>query len=332
MKKTLAAWLIILTCQTVFTSPGNAQQDDVVRVDTNLVNIFFSAIGRDNEFLTSLEKGDVKIFEDGVNQEVLTFQRETDRPLAIALLIDISGSQKRMLSQEKDAAKAFVNSVLRRGKDQVAVISFAGDPFLEQPLTNKTYNAETALDRIKLVQGTLGYQGAGIILPVGTKPATGSLSYTSAIWDSLWITCRSLFSSLPLGTRKVIVLVTDGEDTSSRANLDETTEIANKSDAVIYTIGVGDTSIADGVNKRTLGKLARETGGQFFSPKKDQELDAAFARIENELHSQYLLTYAPQNRSSAQPYRSVKIEIDNKTLRGRKLRLFHRQGYYFRSN
>jgi hypothetical protein len=101
--------------------------------------------------MTSFERSDVTVYEDGVRQEILTFQKSTDRPLSLALLIDISGSEKRRLIEEKMA------------------------------------------DRIQPVKGVLGYQGKGTILPAGAKPATGSLSYTSAIWDALWITSRHLF-------------------------------------------------------------------------------------------------------------------------------------------
>jgi VWFA-related protein len=316
--------------QYVFIANGQTEQDAVIRVDTNLVNVFFSAVDRNNRFMTSFEQPDVTVYEDGVQQEILTFQKYTDRPLSLALLLDISGSEKLTLRDEKVAAKLFVDAVIRSEVDQVAIISFAGDPFLEQSLTNKVQDVRRAIEQVEAVSGVRGYRGKGTVLPIGARPASGSLSYTSAIWDALWITSRHLFSTLPVNMRRVVVIVTDGEDTSSRANLDEAIDIALHTDTVIYAIGVGDASIADGVNKSTLSKLALRTGGRFFLPRKNEDLTSAFTHIANELRSQYLLTYAPGNKSGEQSYRQVRIEIGDSKSRQYRPRLFYRPGYYFK--
>lgn len=326
----VAHFIIIVLCQGVLIANAQTEPDTVIRVNTNLVNLFFSAIDKDARFFTSLQRADVKVYEDGIEQEILTFQYQTNRRLAIALLIDISGSEKTSLPQEKAAAKSFVDTVIRERDDQVAIISFAADPFLEQSLTSNVADSWTALDRVEPIRGVRGYQGKGRALPSGAKPAAGSLSYTSAIWDALWITCRHVMATVPVSSRRVVVIVTDGEDTSSRANLEEAIDIAIKTDTVVYVIGVGDTSIGDRVNKRTLSKLALETGGQFFAPKKDKDLAGAFDQIAKELRSQYLLTYAPRNNSADAAYRLVRVEVSSPILRRRPLRLFYRPGYYFR--
>lgn len=334
MKRILRIFLscfVIVVSQSVFTAYGQTVEDQVIRVETNLVNVFFAAVDKDNRFVRSLNRTDVTVYEDGVKQAILTFEHDTDRSLSLALLIDISGSEKLMLGEEKTAAKSFVDAVIRRHVDQIAIISFAADPFLEQSLTNRIEDAQRAIDRVEAVKGVRGYQGKGTVLPIGAKPASGSLSYTSAIWDALWITCRHLLSPLPVNTRRVIVIVTDGEDTSSRANLDEAIDITLQADTVIYAIGVGDTSIGEGVNKTTLSKLALRTGGQFFSPRKDEDLAGAFERIANELRSQYLLTYVPRNKEAEQSYRQVRIEIHDPKSRSDRPRLFYRPGYYFKS-
>lgn len=325
--KTFGFCLVIALSQCAFIANGQGEPDDVIRVDTNLVSLFFSAVDKNNQFMTSFERSDVTVYEDGVRQEILTFQKSTDRPLSLALLIDISGSEKRTLVEEKIAAKSFLDAVIRRELDHVAIISFAADPFLEQPLTNNIDEAKRAIDRIQPTKGVLGYQGKGMVMPAGAKPATGSLSYTSAIWDALWITSRQLFSPLPANMRRVMVIVTDGEDTSSRANLDEAIDITLHTDTVVYAIGVGDTSVTDGVNKSTLSKIALRTGGQFFSPRKEEDLTGAFERIANELRNQYLLSYVPLNRNAEPAYRRLRIEIGNTKSRPR---LFYRPGYYFR--
>ncbi len=328
--KILGSCFIIVFSPNVFAAHGQTEQDQVIRVDTNLVNLFFAAVDTDNRFVRSLDRADVTVYEDGVKQEIVTFQHDTDRSLSLALLIDISGSEKLTLGEEKTAAKSFVDAVIRSHVDQIAIISFAADPFLEQPLTNRIEDAQRAIDRVEPVRGVRGYQGKGTVLPAGAEPASGFLSYTSAIWDALWITCRHLFSPLPVNTRRVIVIVTDGEDSSSRANLDEAIDITLQTDTVIYAIGVGDTSIAEGVNKTMLSKLALRTGGQFFLPRKDEDLTGAFERIANELRSQYLLTYVPRNKDAEQSYRQVRIEIDDSKSRRNRPRLFYRPGYYFK--
>lgn len=328
--KKLGACLLIALSQCVFLANGQTEQDPVIRTDTHLINVFFSAIDKDNRFVTSFERSDVTVYEDGVQQEILTFQKYTDRPLSLALLIDISGSEKLALGEEKIAAKSFVDALVKSDLDQLAVISFAADPFLEQSLTSKVEDVKRAIDRIEPVKGVRGYQGKGTVLPIGAKRATGSLSYTSAIWDALWITSRHLFSTLPVNTRRVIVIVTDGEDTSSRANLDEAIDITLQTDTVIYAIGVGDSLVAGGVNKSTLRRLAQRTGGQFFSPRKDEDLTGAFERIANELRSQYLLTYVPRNTSTEHSYRKVRVEVGDSKSKSSRPRLFYRPGYYFK--
>ncbi|HLM56929.1 MAG TPA: hypothetical protein VK422_12495, partial [Pyrinomonadaceae bacterium] len=110
-------------------------EDDVERVETDLTNVLFTAVDRNKRFVTSLKKEDVRVLEDGVAQQVFAFQRETDRPLSLAILIDTSISQERTLPEEKSAAQRFVDAVIRPSKDEVAVLSFTGDTTLEQGLT-----------------------------------------------------------------------------------------------------------------------------------------------------------------------------------------------------
>lgn len=328
LQKIVGACFIIIICQSLFTITAQTEPADVVRIDSNLVTVFFSGVDKNQAFITTLERGDVKLFENGIEQQILTFQRETERPLSIALLIDISGSQKNTLALEKAAAKSFTDAVLRRPGDQLAVISFAADPFLEQELTTKLTDVEKAIDAVSTIKGYLGYQGSGILLPVGAKRAEGSLSYTSAIWDALWLTCKSVLSAVPVDKRRVIVILTDGEDTSSRASIEEAITQVSQTNAIVYVIGIGDSALAEGVNRKTLGKLARETGGKFFSPKRDEDLKNAFRGIEKELRSQYLMTYVPENRDANLSYRHLRIQISNRKFREQGIQLFHRPGYY----
>jgi Ca-activated chloride channel homolog len=325
MKRLLATCIIVFLGHTLFSLVGQGRRDDVLKIETNLVNVFFSAVDKDKKFFNSLEHSDVKVYEDGVEQQIQTFQQSTDRPLLIALLIDVSGSEQNRLPEEKAAAKSFADTLIR-GRDHLAVISFAADSFLEQPLADKIGEAQTAIDRISVITGRRGYQGMGTILPAGTKAASGSLSYTSAIWDALWITCHNVMAEAPGNSRKVIVIVTDGQDTSSRASIDESINEALKRGVVIYLIGVGDSTIGDGVNKRALGQIARRTGGKMFAPKKDDDLRSAFQSTAEELRSQYLATYVTHSKS-AESYRQIRVELANPD-RSRGLRFFYQPGYY----
>jgi Ca-activated chloride channel family protein len=329
IKRVLAACgVIVLVWHGFFTSSAQ-EKIDTLTTDTNLVTVYLSVVDRQTNFLTSLSRDDIKVYEDGIEQRISTFQQATDRPVSIALLMDISGSERNTLSREKSAAKSFAAAVIQRPIDQLAVISFAADPFLEHSLTNTVKDADEAIERIGRIQGTQGYQGSGEILPAGSQPAGGTLSYTSAIWDAVWITCRYVMAAQPLNSRKVVVLVTDGEDTSSRANLDEAIDIAIKTDAMVYVIGIGDNSIADGVNRSTLSKLATSTGGQVFFPRKDEDLGKSFQKIAQDLRSHYVVTYVPRRGNvSERSFREIRIELTNSSQRARH-KMFYRKGYYF---
>jgi Ca-activated chloride channel family protein len=318
--------LSLLSLQT----NGQDAADEILRIDTNLVNLFFTAFDRDNRLITNLTREDLKLFEDGKAQKILLFESETNRALNVAILVDISGSQKTTLELEKTTIRAFVESVLQNRDDKVALVSFAADPFLEQPLTSDLSATQQALERVKTVRGVMGYQGLGTILPVGTKPAGGFLSYTSAIWEAIAESCRSVLKPGSVDARRIIVIVTDGNDTSSRSSLKEAIDAAIQSDAMVYAIGVGDSSLSDGVNQETLKRLSFETGGRFFAPKRNEDLNEAFKKIATELRSQYLVTYVPQKEDQAGgSYRRIRLVI-NKGKQTENLRLVYRSGYYFK--
>lgn len=260
-------------------------------------------------------------------QEVFAFQRETDRPLSIAILIDVSASEELTLPAEKAAARAFVNTVIRAGKDEAAIISFTGEATLEQGLTGSAKRLQEAIERVEVVFPP-GYVGGGVVVrstpPIfDPDPRAGS----TAIWDAIWVTAEELLAETHEKTRRTIILLTDGVDTSSRLKRSEAIERTVKADAVIYSVGIGD-SVNFGVEKETLRKLSERTGGRAFFPKDEADLRAAFAQIEQELRSQYLVAYAPANKKKDGSYRQVKIEVTNPELRKQKLQLTYRQGYF----
>ncbi|MGB8509862.1 MAG: VWA domain-containing protein, partial [Pyrinomonadaceae bacterium] len=302
-------------------------EDDVLRVETDLTNTLFTAVDRNKRFITTLKQEDVRVFEDNTEQQVFTFQRETDRPLSLAILIDTSGSQERTLPEEKRAAREFVDAVVRPTKDEVAVVSFTGEVVLEQGLTGNTSRVRRAIDKVEFI-APAGYIGGGVV--VGTPPIADpslSLAGWTAIWDAIWVTSNDVLSNTSDKTRRAMILLTDGVDTKSRMKLADAVNSALKSDAIIYAIGIGDDYV-DGVDKGSLNKIAERTGGRAYFPRNEEDLRVAFVQIQEELRSQYLLAYSPTNKAKDGSYRQVRIEVVNPELRKQNLRLTYRQGYF----
>ena len=303
--------------------------DDVLRVEADLTNILFTAVDKNKRFITTLRQEDIRVTEDGAPQEIFTFQRETDRPLSLAILIDTSASQERTLPEEKAAASAFVDAVIRPEKDEVAVLSFTGEATLEQGLTGSVARVRRAIERVEFVPPS-GYMGGGVVVP-GTPPISGTnqtLAGSTAIWDALWITSDEVLSETSDKTRRAIILISDGVDTSSRLKMNEAIDRTVKTDAVIYSIGIGDSYGFDGVEAGSLRKVSERTGGRAFFPKSEADLRAAFAQIQLELRSQYLVAYSPTNKRRDGSFRQVRVEVVNPELRKQNLRLTYRQGYF----
>ncbi len=314
------------------TPPKAARADsepeaDVVRVETDLVNTLFTAVDRDRHFVTTLRSEDVRIFENDVPQSVSMFQRETDRPLSLAILIDTSESQRGVMAQEKLAARAFVQSVIRPRIDRAAVLSFTGIPKLEQALTGDPVRLRKGIDqvRVELSAENQRLLAAGEDpLPIEQDPS----GYTS-IWDALWLTIQEELIKTPDNTRRAIILLSDGDDTASRKGKQEVIDLAVMSDVVIYSIGIRDPDFPEGkLDAGALRKVSDKTGGRAFIPAAPGDLTQAFSQIDQELRSQYLIAYSPTNKNRDATYRRLRIEIINPELRKQKLQLLYRQGYY----
>lgn len=303
------------------------ESDEVVRVETNLTNIFFTAADKNKRFIGTLKKEDIRILEDDKPQEIFTFQQNVDIPLSTAILIDCSASEERTLPDEKAAARSFLEAVLRPGKDEAAIVSFTGEVTLEQGFTGNIERLRRAIDRVEFVPPS-GYIGGGVVVG-GTPPISDTnqaLAASTAIWDAVWATSNELLQDSAENTRRAIILLSDGEDTISRVKMHEAIERAQKADALIYTIGIGD-SYQFGVNEGALRKLAEHTGGRAYFPRSEKELRDAFAQIQRDLREQYLVAYAPSNKARDGSYRRIHIEVVNSDLR-KQLKLNHRSGYF----
>ena len=309
-------------------SPTPPEDIEVLRTETDLTNLLFTATDKDRRYITTLQQNDIRVLEDGVPQTIFTFQRETDRPLAIAFVIDVSISEERTLPDEKAAARSFIESVIRSSKDQAAIIPFEGYAHLEAPLSRDVISIYRALDTVEVAYPA--YTGSAPAIG-GITSAPGTIAPpkegTTAIWDSIAVTCRNVLGHSSSQRRRAIILLTDGQDTSSRVPRETAIEQALLSETVVYAIGIGDKKY-DGINKKALDEVAEKTGGRAFYPKKTTDLSAAFQEIEQELRSQYLIAYTSTNRQHDGKFRSMKIEITNPVLAKEKLTLRYRPGYF----
>jgi len=306
-------------------------EPEVVRVETNLVNTLFTAVDKDRHFITSLRAEDVRIFENEVAQPVSLFEHETDRPLSLAILVDTSRSQVGVLEDEKSAARKFVDSVIRPDKDRAAVISFTGVPKVEQDLTNDLVRLRRGIERVKIEFSPENERR----LALGEDPLPKDQDPTgyTGIWDAMWATLNNHLTKAPEQTRKAIILLSDGDDTSSTIKKQDVIDLAVKFDAVIYSIGIRDRDFPEGkLDSDALKKISDRTGGRAFFPTQPSELQQAFSQIDQELRSQYLIAYSPVNKNRDGSYRRIRLELVNPELRKQKLQLLYREGYYARGN
>lgn len=295
---------------------------------SNLVDIPFTALDKEKHFVATISKEDVRVLEDGVPQEVISFQRRTDQPLSLVIMVDTSISQERSLPNQKIAAATFVDSAIRQGKDHAAIISFSDHATLEQALTSDVVQLRQAIAGIEF-KPPPGYIRLGqyTVNPPIQKTNQPTPPGSTAIWDAVWATSDKLLSQTPEKTQRAIILITDGQDTSSLRKQAEAIDRALRANIVIYAIGIGDEEYA-GIAKGPLQKLAERTGGHAFVPKTWNDLRAVFESIEQELNSQYMVTYSSTNKKTGDEIRKVKIEIINPALRKQGLHLSYQPGYF----
>ncbi len=307
------------------------RSDEVVRTETNLTNILFTAADKQKRFVANLKREDIRVLEDGVSQEIFTFQPNVDLPLSLAILIDTSGSEERTLPEEKAAARSFLETVVRPNKDEAAIVSFTGEVTLEQGLTGNIARLRRAIDQVEFVPPS-GYIGGGVVVG-GTPPISGTqqaLAGSTAIWDAIWATSNELLSDAAEHTRRAIILLTDGDDTISQVHMQDAINRALKADALIYAIGIGDR-YQFGINEGALKKITEGTGGRAYFPRNERELRDSFVQIQIDLREQYLVAYSSSNKNRDGSYRRVAIEIINPETRKENLRLNYRPGYFAKS-
>ena len=275
------------------TQPENL----VVHVD--LVNVLFTVTDRKGKLVTDLEKQNLKISEDNRPQAITNFTRETDLPLTIAILIDTSTSIRDRFKFEQQAAIDFLYRTLRPKKDKALLITFDSAIELVQDYTD---NAELLAKAIRQV-----------------RPGGGT-----KMFDGIYLACQEKLKAE--AGRKVMILISDGDDNLSLGTLTGTLEMAQKSDVSIYTISTNSSGffgITAPKADKVLKRLAEDTGGRAFFPFKAEDLSESFQDISAELRSQHSVAYRSSNPVRDGSFRSVKIERDRKNLRVKA-----RKGYY----
>jgi VWFA-related protein len=309
-------------------TPTASPDEDVERIESDVTNVLLSATDDKRRFVTTLTADDVRLTEDGVAQQLTLFQRETDTPLSLVLLVDTSASQEKVMADERDAAEAFVRSVLRPGQDTASVLSFTGITRLDQPPTGDAAPLLSAIAGLKVE-----YTEANPICRNEDTSSVEEIRCHTAVWDAVALSVREVLSKTPETTRRAVILLSDGDDTISKLRIYQAVEYAVRNNTVVYSMGIRDRGFKYGEMRRDfLRVISESTGGRAFFPRNAQDLAASFSQIEQELRSQYLLSYTSTNRNRDGSLRKVRIEIINPRLRKQKLRLLYRQGYYAKTN
>src|SRR6266849_3603428 len=302
------------------------KSDQTIKTVVNLVDVLFTVLNRRNKLVPELEKSDFKIWDDKFPQEIRYFSKQTDVPLRIGMLLDTSNSIRDRIKFEQDASINFLFSVLRRNKDEAFAMTFDDEP--------------------QIVQGFTG--DAGALRDQIIKTRAGG---ATAIYDAIYEACVKQLSHPPRPpgdqpdvVRRVMILISDGDDNLSNHTRTEAIEMAQRTSVVIYTISTsiqwisltqnnepaksGDRKyhLTDG--DKILQELAEETGGRSFFPYHVDDLDQSFQDIGDELRNQYSIAYLPTNYVLDGRYHKIRIEVPDH--KGYQVRA--RRGYFARAN
>jgi VWFA-related protein len=246
-------------------------------------------------------------------------------------MLDMSVSQENVIPIAKRVSQEFVDAIVRQGKDNVGIITFSGEAKLEQELTGNMDEVRRAIERVAF-EPPKGYvKGVGKIVmgPPPKRDPAQVLPGSTAVWDAVGFASEKVGLQSSAEARRVIIIFTDGNDTSSSLHLNEAAERAIKSGVAVYSIGIADQYFG-GTSESDLRKISERTGGRAYFPKKVKDLRAALAEIERELRSQYLVSYSSTATKSRDKMRKIKIELVNPELRKRGLQLSYQQGYFTR--
>jgi VWFA-related protein len=317
----VCAALIAQTSQKGPAKPDPQKQDEgltSITVDVNVVSVLASVRDKKNALIPNLTKDDFTILEDGKPQTIKYFTKETDLPLTIGMLVDVSRSQENLIGIEQSAASQFFAQVLRK-KDLAFLIMFGEETELLQDYTGSARLLTEGLRQLR-VSG-----GVGGIHP-GPVPTISQVRGT-VLYDAIYLAANDKLKG-EVG-RKVIVVITDGDDHGSRMTRNQAIEAAQKADAVIYSIDYSDPrfggmlGFGSNPGEGELRKMSDETGGHVYKVDRKHTLDDVFKELQDEMRSQYSIGYTPTNDVKDGSYRKVEIKLANKDLKPQA-----RKGYY----
>jgi VWFA-related protein len=311
---------IVFAQQQSQQSDQDQKPGETLKINVNVVQLFFNVKDKHGALIPSLTKDDFTIAEDTKPQTIKYFTAESNLPLTLGMMIDSSGSQRNVLDMEKEVGGAFLKQILT-DKDEAFVISFDISIDLLQDFTRDTHRLQAALDKARIntdfTSGGIPGMGGG---PVPQRNSPGTLLY-----DAVYLSAHDMLSKET--GRKAMILLTDGQDEGSRLKIQEAIEASQKADAIVYVLLCADRGFYGGFGgysgEGEMRKLTEQTGGRVINVgNKFDKLKEAFNQIANELRSQYNIGYTPTNPNQDGTYR--KIEIKNK----QNYKVQARAGYY----
>ena len=301
-------------------APAQADRQGTIVRNVNLVDVLFSVVTKREKLVTDLNREDFKVFDDGVQQEISSFSQPTDLPLRIGMVLDTSNSIRDRLKFEQDAAIDFLFNALRRGKDQAFLMTFDDGPQVIKDFSGDTGDLRDTILKQRAGGGT-------------------------ALYDAVYAASQELLNKSPLppgpnpDVRRVLVVISDGDDNSSNRSRGAAVEAAQRAGVIIYSISTSTQWVnidderdpAKRVNRKyekgegdhVLEQLAGETGGRAFFPYRVDDLGQSFLDIGDELRHQYALAYSPGNRAPDGRFHTIRIQVARKDVIVRA-----RKGYY----
>jgi VWFA-related protein len=299
--------------------PEDENPVTTLKVDVNLVNLFFTVKDKNGALIPHLTKQNCSVEEDKTPQTLKHFVAETNQPLTLGILIDTSGSQQRVLPLEKQFGAQFLDRVLRKS-DQAFVANFDVDVDLLQDFTNSPRELERGLNKAEINTG----------VSFGAGPVPGQNNKGTVLYDAVYQASSDKLSGQT--GRKAIIILTDGQDEGSDHKIKEAIAAAQKSNVIIYGILLADRGGYGGFGLGYSGdfalkQMSDETGGRMINVGNNgNKLQAAFSQIEDELRTQYVASYTPTNEKIDGSYRKIAVEC--KADQGEKLNVQVRKGYY----
>jgi VWFA-related protein len=286
------------------TAAGAGADSEAVttlRTTTNEVNVVFTVTDKHGRRITDLKQNDFRVMDDGKPPtEIRSFHAETNLPLQVGLLVDASNSVRDRFKFEQESAIEFLNQTIRPRYDQAFIVGFDVTPEVTQDFTDDTGALAHGVHELRAGGGT-------------------------ALYDALYYACRDKLMKAPKNTpvRRAIILLSDGEDNQSHVSREEAIEMAQRAEAVVYTIST-NVSGTKGAGDKVLERIADATGGKPFFPFQIRDVANAFAEIQDELRSQYALSYKPADLKHDGHYRTIEIVANDR----KNLRVRSRRGWY----